>query len=126
MDIIYFYLYITVIILMLITFTVIRCVYKIKYFDKYIFEDIIDTSIPTQLTFYLSHFIFYIPFGILYSFDILPIIMFKIIIYNFILQSIENCNIYSVDNIDTTILCSIVDILGYIFGAMIYVSMLKK
>lgn len=126
MDTIFFYLYILSLILSLVSFIVIKCVFKINYLDKFVYEDTEDTSINAQIMFYLSHFIFYVPFGLIFSFDIFPEMILKIVFFEFSLAAIKNCDPYNIDNMDFAILCSVVDIISYIIGALIHISMIKK
>jgi hypothetical protein len=126
MDSTYFYLYLILVAISIVTFAILKCIYKINMFDPLIYKDPNDRSIISKITYYLSHIIFYGLFGILFGFSILPEMIIKTIIIEFILIGIKNCNIFDISDIESAILSIFVGIISYIMGALILVVFLQK
>ena len=126
MDKIYFYLYIIFLILSLTSYTVLKCIYKINSLDSLIYSDSNDTSLLSKMQYFLSHFVFYAIFGILFGLDILPEMIIKTIVIEFILILIKNCNLFDLKDVSSGILSIFVGILSYMFGALILKIFLEK
>lgn len=119
MDKIYFYIYVIFLILSLTSYTILKCIYKINSFDVLIYADNYDDSLVSKATYFLSHFVFYAIFGVLFGLDILPEMIIKTIIIEFILIIIKNCNVFYIKDVSSAILSIFVGILSYMFGALI-------
>jgi hypothetical protein len=100
-------------------FSIIKCYYKIDAFDQFFYtsEDM-DTSIYSYAIYYLSHFVFYFIFGLLFSFDILVPMVLKTIGLEFALIVIKNC-FTSINGVESAITSTVVGIISYIMGCVI-------
>jgi hypothetical protein len=120
MDPKYFYMYILAVSLSFVAFTFIKCYYKIDAFDSFFYtSDTMDTSIYSYTIYYLSHFVFYFVFGLLFSFEILVPMVFKTIGLEFALIVIKNC-FTSIEGVESAITSIIVGLLSYIMGCVFY------
>lgn len=126
MEPFYFYIYVLTVITSLIIFAILKCMYKINYFDSLMYHDERDDSFIGKLIFYLTHFVFYFMFGILFTFTILPEMILKTIFIEFLLIIIKNCNVFVITDIESALLSIIVGILSYICGGLVQAIFLEK
>lgn len=126
MDTIYFYLYLVFLVLSIASYAVLKCMYKINTFDVLMYSDSNDTSISSKLIYFISHFIFYGTFGLLFGFEILPAMICKTIVIEFTLILIKNCNLFDIQDIESAILSIFTGIISYIVGALVLTIFLQK
>ena len=93
------YTYILTSFLSLLILYILKCKYNIDFFDKFLFinYDKIDPKNIEIYTYYITHFIIFFVYGILFGIKNYPIMIFKIIIYKFLLYLIKYCDIRNVD-----------------------------
>lgn len=120
MDPKYFYMYILAVCISFILFAIIKCYYKIDALDPFFYtSESMHTSIFDYVLYYLSHFVFYFVFGLIFAFEILIPMVFKTIALEFALIVIKNC-FTSIDGIESAITSTIVGLISYIMGCVIY------
>tara|TARA_B000000475_G_C15956267_1_gene430916 strand:+ start:298 stop:771 length:474 start_codon:yes stop_codon:yes gene_type:complete len=93
------YTYILISFLSLLILYILKCKYNIDFFDKFLFinYDKIDPKNIEIYTYYITHFIIFFVYGILFGIKNYPIMIFKIIIYEFLLYLVKFCDIRNVD-----------------------------
>lgn len=119
MDPKYFYAYIVSVFIFFILYSIIKCVYKINIFDEFLYTDKQNISIKSYVVYYLSHFVIYFVFGLIFSFDIIGSMAIKTILLEFLLVLIKNCSFTKLNNIESAMESIIVGMFSYIMGAII-------
>lgn len=119
MDPKYFYAYIVSVFIFFILYSILKCVYKIDIFDDFLYTDKTNATIPSYVIYYLSHFVLYFVFGLIFSFDILGTMAIKTVIIEILLVLIKNCSITKIDHIESAMESIVIGMLSYIMGAVV-------
>tara|TARA_B100001540_G_scaffold69824_1_gene62922 strand:- start:15595 stop:16068 length:474 start_codon:yes stop_codon:yes gene_type:complete len=93
------YTYILLSFISLLILYILKCKYNIDFFDKFLFinYDKIDPNNIEIYTYYITHFIIFFVYGILFGIKNYPIMIFKIIIYEFLLYLVKFCDLRNID-----------------------------
>lgn len=93
------YTYILLSFISLLILYILKCKYNIDFFDKFLFinYDEIDPNNIEIYTYYITHFIIFFVYGILFGIKNYPIMILKIIIYEFLLYLVKFCDLRNID-----------------------------
>lgn len=119
MNTIYFYIYLLSVFIFFIIYGTLKCVYKIDAFDSFLYKDKLNSSAISYIIYYLTHFVAYFIFGLLFSFDILISMTIKTILVEIILIFIKDCSTNNIDQIEYALESATVGMISYILGAII-------
>lgn len=112
-----FWIYLYIVFISLVSFVILKCYMGVKAFDKYLYTN---ENEPTDYTTYIiSHVITYFIFGIIFGLDIYKEMIVKTIIVEFVLLSVQNCDIRNITNVKSCIKSIIIGIISYFIGAFI-------
>jgi len=75
--------------------------------------------------YYLSHFIFYFAFGLLFSFDIFTEMIIKTVALEVFLVMSKNCSFTSLNGMDSAATSIAVGMTSYILGALLITAIRK-
>ena len=88
-----FYIYIIFVLLSLLIYYVIKCKYNNDFFDKFLYIDKNNQSIGNNIYYYLSNLLIYFIYGIIFGKRNFIFMILKIILFQFIILYIQNCNL---------------------------------
>jgi hypothetical protein len=93
------YTYILLSFISLLILYILKCKYNIDFFDKFLFinYDEIDHNNIEIYTYYITHFIVFFVYGILFGINNYRIMILKIIIYEFLLYLVKFCDLRNID-----------------------------
>jgi|TARA_Y100000389_G_scaffold202355_1_gene247380 hypothetical protein len=93
------YTYILLSFISLLILYILKCKYNIDFFDKFLFinYDEIDYNNIEIYTYYITHFIVFFVYGILFGINNYRIMILKIIIYEFLLYLVKFCDLRNID-----------------------------
>lgn len=121
----WFYLYILSIILFFSVYGVLKCGYNISTLDFILFTDHTNNNVLNTIMYYLSHFIFYFAFGLLFSFDIFTEMIIKTVALEVFLVMSKNCSFTSLNGMDSAATSIAVGMTSYILGALVITAIRK-
>jgi|UniRef100_A0A6C0JRV3 hypothetical protein len=114
-----FYIYLFLVLLSLIIYYIIRCKYNNTIFDNFFYLDDTNNSIKDNIYYYLSHSLVYFIYGIIFGKRNFYLMILKIIIFEFIIIYIKNCNLINYDiDYDKLIYSIVISIIFYYLGTI--------
>lgn len=119
MNTIFFYTYLLLTATSFILFTIARCVGKINTFDPLFYPNENNTILDNKL-FLASHFSVNFLLGLLFGFDVIYVMMIKIIAFESYLYFTEYCDIFKVAPFSTLIITCTISIISYLLGAVFF------
>lgn len=112
-----FWIYLYIVFLSLISFVILKCYAGIKTFDKFLYTN--EDQPADYITFIISHIITYFLFGLVFGINIYKEMIFKTIIVEYVLLSVQNCDIKKITNITSANNSIIIGLVSYFIGANI-------
>ncbi len=114
-----FYIYLFQVFLSLIFYYIIRCKYNNTIFDNFFYLDDTNNSIKDNIYYYLSHSLVYFIYGIVFGKRNIYLMILKIIIFEFIIIYIKNCDLINYDiDYDNLIYSIVMSIIFYYLGTI--------
>jgi len=118
MNTVYFYIYLIITISVTIAFTILRCIYDIKYLDVLFYPNP-NNQITADTTYLLIHILVNFMLGFLFEFQIIIGMFVKIMLFDVYLYSMERCDVFNTSKISNLIIIVIISLISYTAGSLI-------
>jgi len=118
MNTLYFYIYLIITISATIAFTILRCIYDIKYLDVLFYPNP-NNQITADTTYLLIHILVNFMLGFLFGFQIIIGMFVKIMLFDVYLYSMERCDVFNTSKISNLIIIVIISLISYTAGSLI-------
>jgi hypothetical protein len=117
MNIIFFYIYLTILIIATTIFILARCVFDFHDLDIFFYPNH-NYNIVSNYVFLLSHILVNFFLGAFFGFEIINGMILKIIFFETLLYLTERCDVFDATNISTLIIVIIISVSFYTIGSL--------